>query len=284
MPIFSRWPRIAPGAGAAKREPILNLPLVVTLSVAVMVAIHAIRMALPEETDDLILGLFAFAPDRYLPAASEGPAWPGGIAADIWSPFTYALLHNDLLHLVSNCTVFAALGNVLARRTTSAAFLLFCVVMAPLSAIGELIMAVYQSAPVIGVSGVICAMLGALARFIFPEPVADETPDFVPDADMVDDVDGRLIVASRVEPDAGPTSPPNPPPISPVFETLRRPKVIQFILGFAVLNLLLVVAAPVLVGGGAGVAWMVHVAGFIAGFLLFPWFDGRTFMRRAGPD
>lgn len=284
MAIFSRqsWP--AGGRARSGREPVFNLPLVVMLSVLVMLAIHAARMIVPEQADDLILGLFAFAPDRYVAEAGDAPAWPGGLAAEIWSPFTYALLHNDLLHLVSNCAVFAALGNVLARRMTSLSFLLFCVIMAPLSALGEVAIAFYQSAPVIGVSGVICAMLGALARFIFPAPAAGEEADIVPDADMVDDVDRRLISASRIASDdeaSGIAVRHAPPPTSPLIETLRRPKVIQFILGFAVLNLVLVVAAPVLVGGGAGVAWMVHVAGFIAGFLLFPWFDGHHVSRPA---
>lgn len=272
-------PTQLPLSGRRSREPIFNLPAVVTVMVVLMMAIHGIRLLQPEETDDLILGLFAFAPDRYFHEATDDPEWPGGVAAAIWSPFTYALLHNDLLHLISNCTVFAALGNVLARRMTTAAFLSFCVLMAPVSVVGELLIAVYQPGPVIGVSGVICAMLGALARFIFPppEPAAAEAPgraELQAPTDVLDKADERLITASRVEPDADRAVPRRRPEIGPVLETLRRPKVIQFILGFAVLNILLVVAAPVLVGGGAGVAWMVHVTGFVAGFLLYPWFDG----------
>jgi len=249
------------------------------LSVALMVAIHAIRLALPDIWDEWILGLFAFAPDRYLPEGGDDVFWPGGVAAALWSPFTYALLHNDLLHLISNCAVFAALGNVLARRMTAGGFLLFCLITAPLAAIGELIIAVYQSAPVIGVSGVICAMMGGLAR-ILPEPQPQPQPQPRPSPPPVeatgrpDDGDGAAF-------DAPP--PPERPQarrlgrsdMAPVLETLRRPRVIQFIGAFAVMNLVLVFAAPMLVGGGAGVAWMVHVAGFIAGFLLFPWFEGR---------
>jgi len=272
------------------REPIFNLPMVVMLSVAAMVVIHGIRMALPEETDDLILGLFAFAPDRYFARPEEGAPWPGGLAADIWSPFTYALLHNDLLHLISNCTVFAALGNVLARRMTALRFLLFCAVMAPVSACGELVILAYQSAPVIGVSGVICAMMGGLARFAFPAPSIEDEADIEPVEDLAYGSDRRRVSARRIdadpallEPESGhrPVMRSSRPTIAPVIETLRRPKVIQFILAFAAMNIVLVIAAPALVGGGAGVAWMVHVAGFGAGFLLFPWFDGVRVMRDA---
>ena len=113
-------PSHLPLPGRRTREPIFNLPPVVTALVVLMMVIHAVRLLLPETTDQLILWLFAFAPDRYLHVGEDGPDWPGGAPAMLWSPFTYALLHNDLLHLISNCTVFAALGNVLARRMTIA--------------------------------------------------------------------------------------------------------------------------------------------------------------------
>jgi membrane associated rhomboid family serine protease len=249
------------------REPILMLPVVVTASVGVMVAIHILRLALPETVDDLVVGLFAFAPDRYLGGGGgDGdPAWPGGVAAAIWSPFTYALLHNDLIHLGTNCAVFAALGKVLARRLTATQFLLFCVVMAPISALGELLIAPWQPGPVIGVSGVICAMMGAFARFAYPAEPDVEQEDWDPDARQASD-DAR-VTARRAPARAGRLE------IAPVGETLRRVKVLQFIGAFALMNLLLAVAAPMLVGGGAGVAWMVHVVGFVAGFLTYPWFE-----------
>jgi membrane associated rhomboid family serine protease len=264
------------------REPIFNLPIVVTVLLLVMAAIHGIRMILPEETDDLILELFAFAPERYMAASADVAQWPGGIAADLWTPFTYALLHNDLFHLVSNGTVFAAIGNVLARRMSAAKFLVFCAIMAPISALGELAIAAYQSAPVIGASGVICAMMGALARFAFPASVALEEEGSVEEAeDPLREADERPISARRSARDGVADDPVSrralrfgPPLVAPILVTLRRPKVIRFILGFAVLNIVLVFGAPVLMGGGAAVAWMVHVAGFVAGFLLFPWFDG----------
>ncbi len=46
---------------AKRREPILNLPLVVGIIVAVLFAIHLGRILLPEPIDDYVIGLFAFA-------------------------------------------------------------------------------------------------------------------------------------------------------------------------------------------------------------------------------
>lgn len=264
---------------ANRREPILNLPLVVGILVAVLFAMHLARMALPEPIDDFVIGLFAFAPGRYFGEPPGYAPWPGGVTAEIWSPFTYALLHNDFVHLISNSVVLAALGNVLARRTTAARFLLFVIVMAPISALGEIAIAFWQSAPVIGISGVICSMMGGFARVMFPREIPpDEMPsgpyEYVAEEDVSETAGApnapgfggerpRVVRVRRFE----------PPVAGPIVETLTRPRVLQFIAAFAILNLVLVFGAPVLIGGGAGVAWSVHVAGFIGGFILWPFFD-----------
>lgn len=255
---------------AGRREPIFNIPPVVAAIVGLLVLIHLGRLLLSQAADNDVLGYFAFAPGRYFGEPADYAPWPGGLAAQIWSPFTYALLHNDALHLISNSVVLAALGNVLARRTTGVRFILFVILMAPLSALGEILIAAFQSAPVIGISGVICALMGGFARVMLPpelppaepvEPLGDEAP--TAGADWRE----RPISAVRTPYFA-------PPVAAPILETLRRPRVLQFIAAFAILNLVLVFGASILMGGGgAGVAWAVHVAGFAAGFLLWPRFD-----------
>jgi membrane associated rhomboid family serine protease len=267
-----------------RREPIFNIPPVVGALVGLLVVIHLGRLVLSEAADNDVLGYFAFAPGRYFGEPADYAPWPGGLAAQIWSPFTYALLHNDALHLISNSVVLAALGNVLARRTTGVRFLLFVIVMAPLSALGEMLIAAFQSAPVIGISGVICALMGGFARVMFPpesarvepaDPLWDDASwgETQPDAPSTHEpVSGR----DRSErPISAARKPEFAPPVAaPILETLRRPRVIQFIAAFAILNLVLVFGAPILMGeGGAGVAWAVHVAGFVAGFLLWPRYD-----------
>lgn len=262
-----------------RREPILNLPLVVGLLVAVLFAIHLARMALPEPIDDYVIGLFAFAPGRYFGEPAGYAPWPGGLPAEIWSPFTYALMHNDFVHLISNSVVLAALGNVLARRTTATRFLLFVAVMAPVSAFGEIAIAFWQSAPVIGISGVICAMMGGFARVMFPREIPPgEMPsgpyEYVAE-EVVTEEHGAATApgVGQERPRAVRVRRFEPPVAGPILETLRRPRVIQFIAAFAILNLVLVFGAPVFIGGGAGVAWSVHVAGFVGGFLFWPLFD-----------
>ncbi len=63
---------------------------------AVMAFIHAVRVfVLTPAQDNDLLWLFAFDPVRYGGVLPDG-AVPGGCGAEIWTFFTYALLHAEL--------------------------------------------------------------------------------------------------------------------------------------------------------------------------------------------
>jgi membrane associated rhomboid family serine protease len=263
------------------RVPIVNLPPVVSLLLVVMIAVHLARQFLSDEWDDLVVALFAFAPVRYLPWPTDEPEWPGGIAAALWSPITYSFLHVNWMHLVTNGAVFASLSNIVAPRMGPGRFLVFFVVTAVIAAFGELTLVWVEPSPVIGASGVVSALMGAAARFIFPasparvdslnETGADQSSDKAPE-------DGPWAQGRRyAAPDRQAEWLANLPivlrPTASAWETLKRPKVIQFILAFGIMNVLLVFGAPALVGADGSIAWMVHLAGFVGGFLLFPLFD-----------
>ena len=84
------------------REPIFNVPLAVLATVVVLVLVHVVRMFfLTDEQDAEVILAFAFIPARFGTDAGITGAFPGGLAADLWSFFTYAFLHADLMHLVS---------------------------------------------------------------------------------------------------------------------------------------------------------------------------------------
>src|SRR6476620_6921607 len=92
------------------REPIFNLPGIVIISLAGLVAIHVLRLHLPRDQFDW--SVLAFIPRRI------------GQTAAIWSFLTYALLHADWGHLALNCLGLAAFGSPLARRFGAARFLI----------------------------------------------------------------------------------------------------------------------------------------------------------------
>lgn len=56
------------------RVPVFNLPGIVTISIAVLAAIHGLRSVLPDETDLSVLLNLAFIPARWTAAFDPGSA------------------------------------------------------------------------------------------------------------------------------------------------------------------------------------------------------------------
>lgn len=81
------------------REPILNLPAVVTVLLILMTLIHLIREWLPPEINAWAIAILAFIPARYSEVWQTLPGDP----IPAWTSFaTHALLHGDWTHLAFN--------------------------------------------------------------------------------------------------------------------------------------------------------------------------------------
>jgi membrane associated rhomboid family serine protease len=93
-----------------------NVPPVVLATVAVLVLVHALRMLVMTDAEDLrFLLTFAFIPARYDTNLVVGGSLPGGFGADIWTFFTYAFIHADLLHIGLNLAWLLPFGTGRAR-------------------------------------------------------------------------------------------------------------------------------------------------------------------------
>jgi len=178
--------------------------------------------------DAELLVYFGFAPQSFW-HPRHGLMLPP--AASEWlTPLSYQFLHADLLHLGVNMGFLMAFGTVVERRLGAGRFLALFLVTGALGAFGML--PTFAAAPeptlVIGASGSISGLFGALVRFAF----ADRPPP------------GRLL--------------------SPAALAALSFFAINLLIGFTGLS-----------GSDTvrGVAWEVHLGGFIAGWLLFPLFD-----------
>jgi membrane associated rhomboid family serine protease len=110
----------------APREPMLNLPPMVTALILINVGVHALRAVLPEATDDFLVNELAFAPARF--TVPGGFDWPA-----LLSPITYQFIHAGLAHLLVNMTFVMAVGSAVERRLgawRTLAFSLICGVAA----------------------------------------------------------------------------------------------------------------------------------------------------------
>ena len=233
-----------------RREPILNVPSVVVVLLAVLGLVHAAReWVLTDDVDRVLVWSMAFVPARYDTSALTDGILPGGWGADFWSFFSYALLHADWMHLGFNAIWLLAFASPVARRFGSMRFLLFFAATIAAGALAYLLAHAGALAPMIGASAGISGMMGAAARFAF-EP-----------GGSLDMWNSDRTNADRV-------------PAAPLFVALRNPRVLTFVGVWFGLNLLFGLGSVSLVtGDNQSVAWEAHVGGFLAGLLLFSLFD-----------
>jgi membrane associated rhomboid family serine protease len=246
-----RWnPLVTQQQEPKRREPIFNVPPIVIATVLVLVLVHVVRMfALTDEQDLQVILIFSFIPARYGSELAASGAFPGGFGADLWTFFTYAFLHADLMHLSLNLAWLLPFGTALARRFGAWRYVAFLLVTAALGALAHLITHLGATDPMIGASAAISGAMAAALRFVLREG-------------------GPLSVFRRD------TSEAYRVPATPLLETLRDPRFLLFLAVWLGLNALFGLGT-VSFGEEAGqtLAWQAHVGGFFAGLLLFNAFD-----------
>jgi membrane associated rhomboid family serine protease len=241
-----------------RKEPIFNVPPVVIATVVVLVLIHAVRMlALTEAQDEQFLLAFSFIPARYGTDPQLSGAFPGGFAADLWTFFTYAFIHANLMHIGLNLAWLLPFGSALARRFGAWRYTIFMLVTAAAGALAHLASHFGEMVPMIGASAAISGAMAGAMRFVFQ-------------------AGGPLI--ARGSDDDGYRA-----PAAPLLATLRDPRFLLFLAVWIGLNALFgFVTLPTGMEPGQEIAWQAHVGGFFAGLILFSAFD--PVLPRAAPD
>jgi len=136
-----------------QREPLFNIPRVVLAVLALLAAVHLVRtLLLSEDLDVQFLLTFAFIPARYDSSLLlEGPL-PGGFGAEIWTFFTYSLIHADWTHFGVNAIWLLPFGSAVARRFGALRFIAFFIVTAAAGASLHLATHAGEQYPMIGAS------------------------------------------------------------------------------------------------------------------------------------
>jgi len=226
----------------------LNVPPVVTATLLVLGLVHAIReLILSPRAYIEVLELFAFIPARYDPAVVARGV-PGGVGAQIWTFVSYALIHGDLTHLGVNAVWFLAFGSAVARRFGPARFVVFFAVTAIAGAAMHLATHWGERVPMVGASAAISGCMAAAIRFAFQHG-------------------GPLGLWRAHEAHAYHV------PAAPLKTALTDPRILGFLIVWFGLNLLLGLGSLSLLGENQQLAWEAHIGGFLAGLILFPWFD-----------
>jgi membrane associated rhomboid family serine protease len=232
-----------------KREPLFNIPTVVIAVLAVLALVHIVRtLLLTNEQDIEFLLTFAFIPVRYDTSVVLGGVLPGGFGAEVWTFVTYSLIHASWTHLGMNAIWLLPFGSALARRFGATRFLIFFAVTAAAGAALHLATHPGQQYPMIGASAAISGTMAAAMRFAFQRG-------------------GPLGMLRGDDDDAYRV------PAIPLSGVLSDTRVLLFLAVWFGINILFGMSSLPITGADQPVAWQAHIGGFLAGLLLFSWFD-----------
>jgi membrane associated rhomboid family serine protease len=238
-----------------KREPLFNIPPVVVAVLALLAFIHAVRTLLLSDDQDIeFLLSFAFIPARYDTSVMLGGALPGGFGAEVWSFVSYSLIHADWTHFGVNAVWLLPFGSALARRFGVLRFIAFYVVTAAAGAGLHLATHAGEQFPMIGASAAISGLMAAAMRFAFQR------------GGPLGLLRGNDAQAYRV-------------PAIPLNRVLSDKRVLIFLAVWFGINILFGLGSASgslsITGSDQPIAWQAHIGGFLAGLLLFSWFDPK---------
>ena len=234
-----------------QREPLFNVPTVIVALLAVLALVHGVRTVLLDPEQDIwVLLYLSFIPARYDSSVVLGGVLPGGVGADIWTFVTYSLLHGSWMHLGVNGVWLLAFGSAVARRFGLMRFLAFFAVTAAAGAAMHLLTHAGSQGPMIGASASISGAMAAAMRFAFQRGGPLGSLGSADDA------------AFRV-------------PALPLTRVLSDARVLAFLAMWFGINILFGLGSQSITGGDDVVAWQAHIGGFLAGLLLFSWFDPK---------
>ena len=262
------------------RVPVFNMPGIVTASIGLLLAVHALReFVLPDVWDIRVLLELALIPSRWTiwidPARAADVIQAAGSAGDsdlttareafaryivadqspnLWSFATYALLHGSWLHVIFNSVWLAAFGSPVARRCGAWRYGLIGLAGTVAGGVLHLLLDPLSTAPLVGASAGVSALMAAAARFVFQPPVS-----------------GYGGHAWQISPER---------PAETIPELLRNRTAVAFLAIWLATNLLFGLITLPLGAENASVAWDAHLGGFVVGFLLFPLLDPHRRAKR----
>jgi len=237
-----------------RHEPMFNVPAGVLAVIGLLTAVHVGRQLLPEDWDAWLVVASAFVPARY---AGEADFIPGGALAMVTSPFTYQLIHGDVMHLAFNSLWLLAFGGAIALRVGTLRFVVFGVICGVIAAFAFLAVNWGARVPVIGASGAVAGLMGGTMRFLFSA------------LDM-----GGIWCLRQT---------PRSVPMMPIAVALTDKRVLAATAFLIAINLMTSVGMGTVGADPSMIAWESHIGGYLAGLLLFGFFDPRPRMPKR-PD
>lgn len=220
------------------RQPAINLPAFVVISIGLLVAIHAGLEYLASDSQRILaIWYFSFIPARYGELAAQ---FPMPLAA-YWTPLTYSFLHGGWIHLWMNVLWMVVFAAPLARRLGTWRTLAIAVASSLGGAGLHFIFHAGEMTPVVGASAVVSGYMAAAARFAF----------------------------RRTHPGHGGSALNVHGPALSLAQSFANRRFLTFFGIWMVINLVFGISGAGFGAETSSIAWLAHIGGFMAGLLAF---------------
>lgn len=222
------------------RQPIVNLPGVVSALIILMFIIHLGQTLMLDAQAQVLFSVwFGFVPLRLTQAALI----PGGFVPLVWTPLTHAFLHGGWEHLIFNSVWLAIFGTPVTRRYGNVRFLIAFAISAIAGAIMFAFFATENVQILVGASGGVSGLTAVAMRFMFQPLIT-----------VRDEETGEIKVLGRK--------------LATFRELMGHGRARTFILVWIGINALVPFLPGIISGIDAQIAWQAHLGGFFAGLLI----------------
>lgn len=220
---------------------LLNVPLVVLIVLAVLIAVHVSLWLLGPVWQNWSIYVLSFIPVRL----GGGETIPRPFGSEVWTFFTYALLHADKYHLLSNSLWLLVFSTPVARRFGVAKYLFLLAATAAAGAFAMLVSHWGEFVQVIGASAAVAGTMAAAIPIMF-------APGFGPHLQNKKDYAALRTLNFG--------------------QLLQSPRALVFTFVFFALQLFS--GTSQMMTGTAfleerPIAWEAHIGGFIAGLIIY---------------
>ena len=229
-------------------EPIFNAPSVVVWLIGFLILIHALISVMPTRAEAYIEYFGALSPRAFFNGFTRG----GDVLRAFPPLVTHIFLHASWTHVFMNSVWLLVFGAPAARKlgadgriagAPALAFLAFFILCGVAGALTFIAIHPGADTLLVGASGGVSGLLGALVRFAFQRPTIFGYPERE-------------------------------------FARLTDRTVISWSVGFLFINIFVSVFSGVIAPEQGAIAWEAHLGGYVFGLLTFPAFVAAVRNRR----
>ncbi|EJF86984.1 hypothetical protein ME1_01340 [Bartonella vinsonii subsp. arupensis OK-94-513] len=218
------------------REPLLNVPFTVVVLIALCFCIYFIHQYFFSDQFYIrSLGFFSFTPVLF-------KAEP---LIFFHSMISYSFMHGSMKHVTLNMAWLLIFGTPLVRQFGGIRFLIFWALTAMIAALTYFVFHQESVISLVGASGAVSGMMGAIARYGFPLIY------------LRSNIHNERLLGSLLS----------------LKQALCSKEVLIYVSIWLGVDLIMGISSFLFEGDGISIAWEAHIGGFFAGFLLIGFFD-----------